>query len=188
MNENAELQDILIRRDAVKCPKCGHCIPKSREAHSYASMIQRCTNPNRPGFKNYGGRGITICDRWRYEDGFENFLADLGPRPEGTTLDRIDNDGNYEPTNCRWATPREQRENQRVSRTSEHREYVSLKRVRRAKPTTLHGRRRCAEITCLLRLRRTAKAERIHLQAELDSLAPIIPTPTTFAPAQQVNQ
>jgi len=69
-------------------------------------MIQRCTNPKVWSWKHYGGRGITVCDPWRHS--FENFLADMGERPEGLTLDRINNDGNYEPGNCRWATPSEQ--------------------------------------------------------------------------------
>jgi hypothetical protein len=79
---------------------------------SWDNMIQRCTNPNRPEYSYYGGRGITVCERWR---DFTNFLADMGERPEGTSLDRIDGDGNYEPGNCRWADRATQVANRRRS-------------------------------------------------------------------------
>src|SRR5262245_44169457 len=74
---------------------------------SWAQMLQRCRDTKR---KNYGERGITVCSRW---SSFENFLTDMGERPPGLSIDRIDNDGNYQPDNCRWATPKEQRQNQR---------------------------------------------------------------------------
>lgn len=73
-------------------------------------MKQRCLNPKNPNFKDYGARGIRICTRWL--PSFEAFLADMGDRPAGLTLDRINNDGHYEPGNCRWATRKEQRANQ----------------------------------------------------------------------------
>ena len=82
------------------------------EMRSYTSMKQRCLNPKATGFKNYGKRGIKICDRWLGNDGFKNFLADMGPRPAGKSLDRFpNNDGNYEPGNVRWATAKQQRGN-----------------------------------------------------------------------------
>lgn len=80
---------------------------------SWSNMTQRTTNPRHPAWKYYGGRGITVCERWR---DFATFLGDMGERPAERSLDRIDNDGDYEPGNCRWATRREQRLNQRNTR------------------------------------------------------------------------
>jgi hypothetical protein len=87
-----------------------HGMHKSRTYRSWRSMKNRCTNPNTPNYNSYGGRGITVCERWL--NSFENFLADMGERPEGTSIDRIDVNGNYEQSNCRWATPKEQSNNQ----------------------------------------------------------------------------
>jgi hypothetical protein len=85
------------------------------EYRAWSHVIQRCTNPDNKDFKHYGGRGIQICDRWRKS--FEAFLADMGERPSKYhTLDRFpNNDGNYEPGNCRWATQSEQMNNTRVN-------------------------------------------------------------------------
>ena len=94
--------------------------------NAWVTMRQRCNNPNSVDYPNYGGRGITVCDRWNT---FRLFLEDMGERPEGHTLDRYpDNDGNYEPSNCRWATPSQQNFNKRKPRPK-------LKRKRRSTKT-----------------------------------------------------
>lgn len=86
---------------------------RMREYRVWMAMLGRCRNKNSPDWKNYGGRGIEVCQRWR---DFELFLADMGVRPEGTSLDRRDVNGNYEAANCRWATPAVQARNRRPSK------------------------------------------------------------------------
>jgi hypothetical protein len=98
----------------------GHNRPtqkRTRTHNSWRTMKQRCENPNAGNYHNYGGAGITVCERWK---SFVNFLVDMGIRPEGTTLDRIDPFGNYEPGNCRWATYKEQSNNTRKQYANRH--------------------------------------------------------------------
>lgn len=87
---------------------------KTPEYVAWVDMKRRCYQPSRPFYKDYGGRGISVCPRWL--ESFDNFLEDMGNRPKGMTLDRIDNDGNYEPSNCRWISIKEQNRNRRNTR------------------------------------------------------------------------
>ena len=102
---------IESKKNRIKHGECRRSTGKSKERSTWAGMKSRCLNKNQKAYARYGRRGITVCDRWR--DSFSDFLADMGRCPDGHSLERINNNGNYEPGNCKWATAKEQARNQR---------------------------------------------------------------------------
>ena len=104
-----------LRTQKTKKRFATHGMSKTLEYNSWNTMLQRCNNPNVKSYHNYGERGITVCKRWLH---FENFLKDMGIKPKGLTIERIDNDKGYEPENCVWASWTKQRRNQRICKTN----------------------------------------------------------------------
>jgi len=134
--------------------KHGHCTNNngSKTYAVLANMKDRCENPKHKGFSDYGGRGISVCQRWH---SFNSFLADMGLQPPGLQLDRRDNNGDYEPTNCRWATRIEQQNNTRTT------QFLVIDGLRDSRAN--HARRHRIDIQRLMYISRWASKANIEL-------------------------
>jgi len=129
--------------EAAKLSNRTHGMKQAPEYRTWCHMKERCSNSSCSDYRDYGGRGITVCERWK--NSFENFYADIGPRPSPKhSIDRIDSNGNYEPGNCRWATPLQQSRNRdwgnRLEFRGETRRVSEWAEVLGVRPGTLHNR------------------------------------------------
>lgn len=118
-NERAYLGSELRRGGKTKCQKCnghGHGMIKTLTYYVWGSIKQRCLNPKNKNYRTYGGRGVTICDKWLL---FKGFFKDMGEKPEGLQIDRIDNNKGYYKENCRWVTPKVNANNRRTTKIAE---------------------------------------------------------------------
>ncbi len=115
-NGNTKSCGCYMREIWKKGTTTTHGMAGTRVYHAFYSMHRRCTVKKSKDWPLYGGRGIAVCERWNRPTGFVNFLADMGEPPAGTSLERIDNNGNYEPGNCKWATSEQQSNNRRITR------------------------------------------------------------------------
>ncbi len=121
---------------------------RSKEYGVWQAMHERCRRKTHPSFKNYGGRGIGVCAQW---ESFDRFISDMGPRPPGRSLDRINNNGNYEPSNCRWATKLEQTRNTRnnvlITINGKTQALVAWCEIYNINPETASNRRRRLKVS-----------------------------------------
>lgn len=107
----------IAKQRASRTTLNGVYLSKLPEYSNWANMSYRCSYPKNPRYEHYGGRGIKVCARWRGKDGFANFLEDMGRKPTPNhSIERLDNNKNYKPSNCRWGTPHEQALNKRMSK------------------------------------------------------------------------
>ncbi len=129
-----------MQRPTSRNRRVAHGLGGTPTYRTWYSMIDRCINPRNISFRTYGGKGISVCDRWLR---IENFVADMGLRPEGLTLDRIDSNGDYEPTNCRWAHILDQQRNRSFVKcsikTAEQIRFLSRKGYRQRDIADLVG-------------------------------------------------